>query len=146
MKKTVLSLFTLMLLMLSGSAYAQKASEAETMFKKHINKMVENVEKAESEDQKREILNNSFDDLIGAIEKVESMNRISDSEKEGLVVFKEDIQAKKNELNGLNGFSKVPADKLNKYANFVQQDLEQADQITIGVTTLLLIIIILLLL
>lgn len=84
--------------------------------------------------------------MIGAIEKVEGMRAVSETEKQGLQVFKEDIQNKKDELNGNNGFSAVPNNSLNNFADYVQQDLEQADTVTIGVTTLLLIIIILLLL
>ena len=107
--------------------------------------MVESVEKAETPDAKREVLNGSFDDLIGAIEKVESMKAIPETDKEGLKVFKADIQDKQNELNGVNGFSPVANNNLNNFANFVQQDFEQADKVTIGITTLLLIILILIL-
>lgn len=146
MKKFIFSVLTLAMVGLASPLSAQKAGDAESMFKKHINKMVESVEKAETPDSKREILNDSFDDLIGAIEKVEGMRAVSETEKQGLQVFKEDIQNKKDELNGNNGFSAVPNNSLNNFADYVQQDLEQADTVTIGVTTLLLIIIILLLL
>ncbi len=146
MKKFIFSVLTLLLVGLSAPIKAQNSGDPETMFKKHINKMVESVEKTDAPDEKRVILNNSFDDLIGAIEKVESMKAVPETDKEGLAVFKADIQEKKNELNGVNGFSPVANNNLNNFANFVQQDLEQADTVTIGVTTLLLIIIHLLLL
>jgi hypothetical protein len=146
MKKFIFSVLALTFIGFVSPIQAQKSGDAETMFKKHINKMVENVEKAESPEVKREILNDSFDDLIGAIEKVESMKAIPETDKNGLKVFKADIQDKKSELNGVNGFQPVQNNNLNNFANFVQQDLEQADTVTIGVTTLLLIIIILLLL
>ena len=146
MKKFILSVLTLAFVGLVSPVNAQTSSDAETMFKKHINKMVESVEKAETPESKREILNDSFNDLINSIEKVESMKTVPASDKEGLAMLKGDIQEKRNELNGVNGFSKVPNNNLNNFANFVQQDLEQADTVTIGVTTLLLIIIILLLL
>ena len=146
MKKFIFSVLTLAFVGLVSPINAQSSADAETMFKKHINKMVESVEKAETPEKKRELLNDSFDDLITSIEKVESMSAVPASEKEGLAIFKNDIQEKKSELNGINGFNKVPNNNLNNFANFVQQDLEQADTVTIGVTTLLLIIIILLLL
>lgn len=146
MKKFIFSVLTLVFIGLVSPIQAQKSGDAETMFKKHINKMVVSVEKAETPDAKREVLNDSFDDLISAIEKVESMKAVPETDKEGLKVFKADIQDKQSELNGINGFSPIANNNLNNFANFVQQDLEQADTVTIGVTTLLLIIIILLLL
>lgn len=146
MKKFIFSVLALAFIGLISPIKAQNTGDAETMFKKHINKMVESVEKVDAPDEKRVILNNSFDNLIGAIEKVESMGAVPETDKEGLKVFKADIQEKKNELNGVNGFSPVANNNLNNFANFVQQDLEQADTVTIGVTTLLLIILILILL
>ncbi|XWN36844.1 MAG: hypothetical protein ROO71_12885 [Balneola sp.] len=146
MKKFIFSMLTLAFIGLISPLTAQNTGDAEVMFKKHINKMVENVEKAESPESKREILNNSFNDLITAIEKVEAMSVVPETEKKGLTSFKADIQDKQNELNGENGFVGVSNSNLNNFANFIQQDLEQADTVTIGVTTLLLIIIILLLL
>lgn len=146
MKKFILSVLSLAIIGFVAPANAQSGVNAETKFKKHINKMVESVEKAENATEKREILNTSLDDLIGAIEKVETMKAVPEKDKEGLAMFKEDLKNKKDELNGINGFSPVANNNLNNFAQFVQQDIEQADKITIGVTTLLLIIIILLLL
>lgn len=146
MKKFIFSILTLAFIGLISPLQAQKSGNAETIFKKHINKMVESVEKSKTADAKREVLNESFDDLIDAIEKVETMKTVPQKDKDGLVTFKADIQEKKDELNGLNGFNAVPSNNLNNFAHFVQQDLEQADTVTIGVTTLLLIILILILL
>lgn len=146
MKKFIFSVLALTFIGFISPIQAQKSGDAETVFKKHINKMVESVEKAESPEIKREILNDSFDDLIGAIERVESLKVVPETDKEGLKVFKADILDKKSELNGVNGFQPVQNNNLNNFANFVQQDLEQADTVTIGVTTLLLILIILLIL
>jgi hypothetical protein len=114
--------------------------------KKHINSVVEKVEEAQEPVQKRTILDGSLEEMIEAIDKVSEKNSVSDSDKKGLAVFKENLEDRRNELNGLNGFKKVPANQLNHYANFIQQDMEQADAVTISVTTALLIIIILLLL
>jgi len=146
MKKFILSILTLAFIGVISPINAQTGIDAEAKFKKHINSMVNSVEKAEAPERKREILNDSFDDLIGAIEKVETMKAIPNADKKGLTTLKNDIQNKKDELNGVNGFSSVPNNNLNNFANFVQQDMEQADTVTIGVTTLLLIILILILL
>lgn len=129
-----------------STAFAQ-ADKATTKFKKYINEVVQNVEKAEQPEQKRAILNDSFDDLISTFDKVASMNGVSEKDREAITRLRSTITDKKNELNGLDGYAGVKNNQLNNFANYVQQDMEQADEtITISVTVLLLIIIILLLL
>lgn len=101
--------------------------DPENIIKKHINSVVVNVEKAETAVKKREILNDSFERFINAIEKAESINGISETEKESLAYIKLDIQEKRDELNGLNGFSAVNDANLVNFANYYQQEYEQAD-------------------
>lgn len=115
-------------------------------FKKYVNGMVQKVEKAESSSQKRTILDRSFDKFLTVFERVEGMDMISESDKKAIGNLNEMITEKKRELNGMGEFTRVPDGQLDNFANYVQQDLEQADTvITISATTLLLIIIILLL-
>lgn len=143
--KTI-SLMAFLLTGLQVSAFAQ-ANDASTKLKKYINTMVHKVEKAEEPAQKRAIMNDSFDKMIKAFEKVGSMKHVSEEDRSGIAGLKSIITDKKDELNGLNGYDAVKNNQLNNFANYVQQDLEQADkEITISVTVLLLIIIILLLL
>lgn len=125
-------------------SYAQ-SGDATKKIKTYVNNIVQKVENAEGPEQKRAILSESFDDMIDTFERVESMNRISAKDKEGIALLKKNILEKKNELNGQKGYKKVADNQLNNFANYVQQDMEQANTITISVTTLLLIIIILLL-
>jgi len=127
-----------------GMAQVNKGSDA---LKKHINTVVEKVEKTDSPDQKREVLNESLSDMITAIEKVSKKSSVSDTDKESLAEFKKMLNDRKDELNGANGFTRISNNQLNRYANFIQQDIEQADRtLTLSLTTVLLIIIILLLL
>jgi len=124
-----------------------QSSNAVDMFKNHINKMVTKVEKAENPQDKRELLNTSFDKLLTSFDKVENMSMLSSSDLASLNKLKSNITEKKDELNGADGFKAVPDNQLNNFANYVQQDLEQANStITISVTVLLLIIIIIILL
>lgn len=147
MKRSVTTLCTLLfILTVSGTAWSQtdKASEK---FKKIVNRMVQKVEKAESPEQKRAIMNRSFERFMTAFSRVEQMDGVSDSDKEGIAGLRKIVEEKSRELNGEEGFNPVPDQQLDNFANYVQQDLEQADTvITISLTTLLLIIIILLLL
>ena len=145
MRKFILSVIVLSLVGLVSPLKAQ-LNDGHERLKKHINSVVEKVEEAESPLHKREILDGSLEEMIQAIDKIKEKKSISESDKKGLAVFKDNLVDRKNELNGLNGFKKVPNNQLNQYANYIQQNVEQADAVTISVTTALLIVIILLLL
>lgn len=116
------------------------------LFKKYINNMVQRVEKAEDPAKKREILNNSFDNMISTFNTVRNMGLVSQRDKEALTTLKADIKEKKKELNGLDDYRRVADNKLNNFANYVQQDLEQADTVVISISASLLVAIIILLL
>src|SRR5690625_1171446 len=84
--------------------------------------------------------------MLNAGEKIEEKAELSDREKEQLAVLKDNITAKSNQLNGLDGYDKVGDEELDDFSDYSQQDMEQANRtITISLTTALLIIIILLL-
>jgi hypothetical protein len=145
MKKLVLSLTVIGLIGLVNPLKAQLTDGHERL-KKHVNTIVNEVEETKDPIQKRMILDESLGEMITAIDRVSERGSVSETDKKGLAKFKEKLNNRKDELNGINGFSKVPNNQLNNYANFIQQDIEQADAVTISVTTALLIIIILLLL
>lgn len=146
MKKRTISFLFLLFGVTAVSLHAQ-SPDAHDRLKKQINEMVEHVEEAETAVEKREILNHSFNDLITAFDKVSAMKRVPQSDKEAIADFKNTVQEKKDELNGTNGYEQVPDNELDEFADYVQQDIEQAERaITISLTTALLIIIILLLL
>lgn len=115
-------------------------------FKGYINDMVVNVEHAKEPAAKRAIMNNTLDELLSTFKQVEELRDLSGKDGKALQLLTKNITEKKNELNGLVGFKKVPNSKLNAFANFVQQDMEQAETITISIVVALLIVIILLLL
>lgn len=144
---TTTTLFVAFFFFAATTATIAQNSQAVSLFKDHINQMVHKVEQAEVPKKKREILNTTFDELLTAFDRVKSMKKLSKTNQAALHQLTLNIREKQNELNGLAGFKRVKANRLNDFAHFVQQDLEQADStITISVTVLLLIIIILLLL
>ncbi len=144
--KKLLLILPLAVLLICNSGPVQAQNNADKKLKKHINKIVQKVKNEQNPVEKREILNEAFDDLTKAFEKVENMENLSDTDQEGIANLRKMVNEKQNELNGKAGFTRVPDSQLNNFANYVQQDFEQADEITISVTVLLLIIIILLLL
>lgn len=146
--KTILSLpLTLWICIAFIPSVLAQSSEASKTFKNHLNDVVQQVEQEENADDKRALLNQSFDKMINAFEKIENMNRFSDEELSAIAQLRENIRDKKNELNGLEGYRRVSDLELDEFANYAQDDFEQADRtLTIGLTTALLIVIILLLL
>lgn len=144
--------YTVMLLAFLFATQSATASaigdrdEALDMFKTYINTMVQKVEKAKKPAKKREILNNSFDEMTAAFDKALSFGVVSKKDRKAINTFKADIEQKKNELNGLDGYKKVANNNLNDFANYVQQDLEQADTVTFSISAVLLVLIIILLL
>ena len=97
--------------------------------------------------QKREILNNSFEKMSKALDKVQGSPLVSKDDRAGLELFKATLQEKQDELTGLNGYERVSDEQLNAFSDYVVQDMEQADRsITISLVAALLIIIIIILL
>lgn len=140
-------LFVTMLFFAAFNTASAQSDRAVDMFKEHINKVVQKVKVEENPQEKRELLNASFDKLLNSFNRVENIKVLSKADQSALNNLKRNITEKQNELNGLNGYKRVQNNQLNNFANFVQQDLEQADStVTISVTVLLLIIIILILL
>lgn len=140
--KKVKALIFVLTLMISIPALGQ-----ENKIKSYINDVVQEVEAEKNAEQKRLILDSSLEKLITVFDKVEKMNRFSSEEKAGIIELKNTLVERKNELNGENGFKAVQSNQLNNFANYIQQDLEQADPyITISVGLAIVIALLLLLL
>src|SRR5690625_3411398 len=145
--KVTTNIIAIIMIGISGSDFAKSPQSLTEILKTHMNETVQAVKEAESADEKRSILNESFTDMLTAVEKIEEKAELSDREKEQLAVLKDNITAKSNQLNGLDGYDKVGDEELDDFSDYSQQDMEQANRtITISLTTALLIIIILLLL
>jgi hypothetical protein len=96
--------------------------------------------------QKREILNNEFQNMSKALGIVRGSPLVSATDRAGIDRIKAAIQEKQDELAGMNGYARVTDDKLNAFSDYVVQDMEQADRtITISLVTALLIVIIIIL-
>lgn len=115
-------------------------------FKGYINDMVVKVEHAKTPEAKRTIMNDTFDELLSTFNQVKAMPTLTQKDQKALHLLAESITAKQNELNGLAGYKQVPNNQLNEFAHYVQQDMEQAETITISIVVALLIVVILLLL
>lgn len=142
MKTRIALGFIVMMFVLSLSAYAGGEGELQKYFNDAANK----VKATDNPSEKRTILNESFQTMSKALDKVESSGLISKDDRIGIDRFKATLQEKQDELAGINGYVGVPDEQLNAFSDYVVQDAEQADVvITISLVTLLLIIILILL-
>ncbi len=115
-------------------------------FKAFVNEMVTEVKATDDPEEKRAILVSSLERMNQAADIVARMPRMSDDDLAAIAVFKSDINDKLDELNGKNGYERVADSDLDEYADYLQQDLEQAQRIVISLslTALILILIIIL--
>jgi hypothetical protein len=146
--KTLITIFASVLLVcaIQTVSFAQSANISET-FKVHFNETVKAVHETETADDKRVILNDSFNKMITAIDRIESLASLTEDESARLKAYKLGLTEKLNELNGLDGFDEIMDEDLDDFSNFSQDFIEQANRtITIGVGTALLIVILLILL
>jgi hypothetical protein len=113
---------------------------------KYFNDAACKVKATTDPSQKREILNNKFQNMSKALDMVQSSPLVSKTDRAGIDRFKVALQEKQDELAGTNGYARVSDDQLNAFSDYVVQDMEQADKtITISVVTALLIVIIIIL-
>jgi len=111
---------------------------------KYFNDTANKVKATENAAEKREILNDSFQNLSKALDKVENMGLVSNENRDVFDQFKNNLQEKQDELAGNNGYERIPDSQLNNFSNYVVQDMEQA--LSISLVALLLIIILVILL
>jgi hypothetical protein len=142
----LLMLFAILLFVTQPVAFSQ--SNVTETFKEHFSETVQQVKAANVADDKREILNTSFDKMIRATERIESLGNLSSQDLEKMASLRSDISEKLDELNGLNGFDEILDEDLDDFSNYSQQAMEQAldRTISIGLGTAILVVLILLLL
>lgn len=119
-------------------------ASGEGELQKYFNKTAKEVKATEDASAKREILNESFKNMIKVLNKVQNSGMISEEESMGVSNFKTTIIEKQDELNGINGFERITDSQLNDFADYAVQDIEQAN-ITISLVALILIAILLVL-
>lgn len=137
---------TLLLLTFQVTVSAQSFNVTETL-KQHFNETVQEVKQTDTADEKRLLLNDSFDKMIQSLEQISAEANLSDDDLAKLNTLKSNIEEKKNELNGLDGFDEVGDEDLDEFSDYSQQHMEQANRtITISLTSALLIVILIILL
>ena len=118
----------------------------EDQLKVYMNDITLKVKSTDDPEQKRAVLNETLLKIVDAIETVEEIPTITDTERPLIAQFKGDIQDKYDELNGLKGFERVADEDLDTFTDYVMQDLEQArNYITLGLGAFIIIILLIIL-
>lgn len=115
-------------------------------FQKYFSDVAGKVKATNNASGKREILNKSFSKMSNALGAVQSLPLISEKDRIGINNLKAKLQEKQDELSGSNGFVRVSDKQLNSFSDYVVQDTEQAEMITISLVALLLIVLIIVIL
>lgn len=114
--------------------------------KQHVRDIVKSVKEAPTAAEKRSILDEKLRTMITALDRAEEMAELSPQDQSAIDALRAQLQEKVDELHGQNGYEAVPDRQLNSFADYVQQDFEQADRvITISLTSALLIILLIIL-
>lgn len=148
MRRTVqtFSLFLVALGLLSSPRLAHADVNPHQRLKKHVRDVVQRVKAAPTAAKKREVLDEELRTMISALRRTENMADLSPGDQKAVDNLRGRLQAKLDELHGKNGYEAVPAGQLDAFADYVQQDFERADTITLSLTTALLIVILIVLL
>jgi len=143
--RTALRLMVMAFVMMFALVHVGNALGQDNL-QKYFNDTACKVKATADPSQKRAILNDGFQNMSKALNRVESLRLVSKDDRAGIDRLKGTLQERQNELAGNNGYDRVPDEQLNAFSDFVVQDMEQADRtITISLITLLLIIIIVIL-
>jgi hypothetical protein len=113
----------------------------------YLNDMSISVKAASDPVEKRAIMSRSFDVMAQALDEVEQSPLISSDDRAGIGRYRASLQENRDELAGMNGFDRVPDTKLDAFADYSVQSLEQAAEktVTISLVAALLMVIILIL-
>lgn len=124
------------------------ADDAMDQFKAYLNNMATEVKQADDPKEKRAIMDERLRQMQRAIDMTKQYSNVSSSDKDGLKALYANIADKRAQLNGSEDYEQIADIELDEFADYVQQDLEQAQRlvISIGATTLAIILLLLLLL
>lgn len=113
---------------------------------KYFSKTATEVKATDNPVEKRNILQGSLETMTGALDRIERSGYVTSEDRISAMRLKATLQEKQDELNGTNAYERVTDSQLNSFADYVVQDMQQADQyITISLVAVLLILIVLIL-
>lgn len=124
--KTLLAALAAGLLSAAPLQARSGATWAEERFKSEVNAMVREVEAAPDPAAKRAVLAGFTARMELALARALLRASLEEEDRVALERAKARIQAYRAELDGHAGFARVPDGELDRFAAYVQQDMEQA--------------------
>lgn len=137
-----------LLLLFSVQPFVAEATMNDPMdrFKQYMNRMVTEVHKTDDPAEKRALIEESLQKIQEATERVEQLRGVDAEDAEALAALRANITDKLDQLRGENGYDQVADMNLDRFADYVQQDMEQAQRLIISISATALALIVLLLL
>lgn len=138
----------LLILAFAFTAYTQLASAGDrSEIHKRLAEVAQQVKQLQNPAEKRALLDGTFKQLTDVVNQASQGPLATAADQAALKSLARNIQDKRDELNGRNGFQRVDDSRLNSFADYSIQDLEQADQwVYISTGTIILIVLLILLL
>ncbi len=97
------------------------------LFKISIQHMVQDVHQAQAPAQKRKILNHYLTSMDAGLEKMKYNQGLTDSDRKIVNGLQTKIHTNYSDFYGPNNSNNIPNADLDSFADYVQQDWEQAD-------------------
>jgi len=147
MRKFKIIIIVIVALVFAQPLIARVSSDnIEDQLKNYMNEITLKVKGTEDPIQKRVLLDETLLDILKAVKTVKALPTTTEREQKLLGKFEESVQAKYDELNGLNDFERVADEDLDSFTDYVLQDLEQArNYVTMGLGVFILLIILIIL-
>jgi hypothetical protein len=122
----------------------ETAVDSQDALKKYFNELAIKVKNLDDPAAKRELLDEALVRLLDATDRMER-RAIGSRSKESVAIFRQEVQEKHDELNGLEGYARVADADLDSFADYMVQDLEQARSYVVMSTGLAIVLLIILL-
>ncbi len=120
--------FAMLLLTVTAPLRAEDGSAVlEARLHASLNTVVTEVREAKTPTEKREILRHFLTKMEAGLENAKGMAILDYKDREALQALQKKFYAYEAELNGEKGLEQVADVKLDAFAGYIQQDLEQAD-------------------
>jgi hypothetical protein len=146
MKRFAVAVAVLALMAVAAPLFAESAAtRMESRFKEYFHNLVLEVEQAKDPADKRALLNEGLERLLAAMDRIQRLPFLGRERRDALAGFVAEVQEKHDELNGAAGFTMVANADLDGFAEYMAQDLEQAQTYYLAISGLGIILIIILL-
>lgn len=141
---SILSKGVLILCIMASFVFAKEGpAKIQSLIKQYFNSALEQINEAETPAQQRQILDRSLDKMISVLGTLQTWPDVPQSELLTVQQLRQRFVEKQDELQGRNGYERVSDNDLVAFANYVQQDMENAGLFPLlGLTNVIVMVVI----